>query len=43
VVQADMDVYPSLVAAFEGLSRVVSVQNWVTNGVEGEVQQGKRV
>jgi uncharacterized protein YbjT (DUF2867 family) len=43
VVKADMDDRRSLDAAFEGMSRVFSVQNWTTSGVEGEVRQGKLV
>jgi uncharacterized protein YbjT (DUF2867 family) len=38
-----MDDLLSLEAAFEGMTRVFSVQNWVTNGVDGEIRQGKMV
>lgn len=43
LVQADMEDRSSLEAAFDGIRRVFSVQNWVTGGVEGEVRQGKLV
>lgn len=43
VVQADMEDRPSLDAAFQGLQRVFSVQNWMTSGVDGEIRQGKLV
>lgn len=43
VVQADMDDRASLEAAFDGMTRVFSVQNWATSGVEGEIRQGKHV
>jgi uncharacterized protein YbjT (DUF2867 family) len=43
VVQADMDDRPSLEVVFEGMPRVLSVQNWVTSGIEGETKQGKLV
>lgn len=43
VVRADMDDRPSLEAAFAGMTRVFSVQNWSTSGVEGEIRQGKLV
>jgi len=43
VVQADMDDRYSLDVAFDGIRQVFSVQNWVTNGVEGEIRQGKLV
>lgn len=43
VVQADMDDRLSLEAAFDGVQRVFSVQNWTTSGIEGEIQQGKLV
>ncbi len=43
LVQADMDDRASLEAAFDGIRHVFSVQNWVTNGVEGEERQGKLV
>ncbi len=42
-VQADMDDRASLNAAFAGMTRVFSVQNWTTSGVEGEVRQGELV
>lgn len=41
--QADMGDPASLAAAFSGIKRVFSVQNWMTSGVEGEVRQGKLV
>lgn len=43
LVQADMEDRQSLEAAFDGVQRVFSVQNWVTHGVEGEIRQGKIV
>lgn len=43
VVRADMDDRDSLEAAFMGMARVFSVQNWTTDGVEGEIRQGKIV
>lgn len=43
LVTADMDDRTSLEKAFEGMNRVLSVQNWVISGVEGEVRQGKLV
>lgn len=43
VVFADMEQQDSLEAAFQGIHRVLSVQNWTTSGVEGEARQGKLV
>jgi uncharacterized protein YbjT (DUF2867 family) len=43
VVQADMEDRASLEKAFDSMKRVLSVQNWTTSGVEGEIRQGKRV
>ena len=43
VVQGDMDERDSVGAAFEGVRRVFSVQNWTTSGIEGELRQGKLV
>jgi len=43
VVRADMDERDSVEAAFEGIRKVFSVQNWTTSGVEGELRQGKLV
>lgn len=43
VFQADMEDRDSLESAFYGFRRVLSVQNWVTSGVEGEMRQGKAV
>lgn len=43
VVQADMDDRASLEVAFDGMTRVFSVQNWTTSGVAGEIRQGKLV
>jgi uncharacterized protein YbjT (DUF2867 family) len=43
VVKADMDDRKSLEAAFDGMNRVLSIQNWTVSGVEGEVRQGKLV
>lgn len=43
VVQADMEDRASLEAAFVGITRVFSVQNWTTSGVDGEIRQGKLV
>ncbi|GAB4543037.1 MAG: NmrA/HSCARG family protein [Anaerolineae bacterium] len=43
VAQADMDDPASLEAAFDGMRRVFSVQNWTTSGVAGEIRQGKQV
>lgn len=41
--QADMDDRASLEKVFAGQSRVLSVQNWTTSGVDGEIRQGKLV
>jgi uncharacterized protein YbjT (DUF2867 family) len=41
--QANMTDRSSLAAAFAGMTRVFSVQNWLTSGVEGEIEQGKLV
>ncbi|MCB9445705.1 MAG: NmrA family NAD(P)-binding protein [Ardenticatenaceae bacterium] len=38
-----MDDRASLEAAFDGMTRVFSVQNWTTSGVAGEIRQGKLV
>ena len=43
VIQADMEDRPSLEKAFEGLQRVLSVQNWTKSGIEGEIRQAKLV
>lgn len=43
VVRADMDDRASLDAAFNGMQRVFSVQNWMTSGADGEIRQGKLV
>lgn len=43
VVRADMDDRASLEAAFADMTRVFSVQNWATSGVDGEIRQGKLV
>lgn len=43
VFQADMENRASLEAAFDGIRRVFSVQNWTTSGTDGEVRQGKLV
>jgi len=43
IFQADMDDRASLEAAFDGIRRVFSVQNWTTSGTEGEIRQGKMV
>lgn len=43
VVKADMEDRKSLEAVFDGMKRVVSIQNWTVCGVEGEVRQGKLV
>jgi uncharacterized protein YbjT (DUF2867 family) len=43
LIQADMDDSQSLEAAFDGMKRVLSVQNWTTSGIAGEVRQGKEV
>lgn len=43
VVQGDMDDRGSLERVFEGMTRVFSVQNWATSGVEAEIRQGKLV
>jgi uncharacterized protein YbjT (DUF2867 family) len=43
VVQADMEDRASLKRVFDGMDRVLSVQNWTTSGVEGEMRQGKLV
>lgn len=41
--QADMDDLDSLEEAFDGYKRLFSVQNWATDGVAGEIRQGKNV
>ncbi|MDT8305726.1 MAG: NmrA/HSCARG family protein [Anaerolineae bacterium] len=41
--QADMEDPASLEAAFGGIKRAFSVQNWTTSGVAGEIRQGKLV
>ena len=43
VVRADMDDRPLVEKVFDGMERVLSVQNWTTSGIEGEKQQGKLV
>jgi uncharacterized protein YbjT (DUF2867 family) len=43
LVKADMVDRKSLEAAFEGMKRVLSIQNWTVCGVEGEIRQGKFV
>jgi uncharacterized protein YbjT (DUF2867 family) len=43
VVRGDMEDRRSLEDAFDGICRVLSVQNWVTGGIEGEKRQGKLV
>jgi uncharacterized protein YbjT (DUF2867 family) len=43
VVKADMDDRGSLDKAFDGIRKVLSVQNWNTSGIEGEARQGKLV
>ena len=43
LVKADMDDRNSIDAAFDGIRRVFSVQNWVTSSVDGEVRQGNLV
>lgn len=43
MVQANMTDRTSLAVAFTGMTRVFSVQNWITSGVEGEIEQGKLV
>jgi uncharacterized protein YbjT (DUF2867 family) len=43
IVQADMDDRNSLDAAFTGITKVFSVQNWSESGVDGEIRQGKLV
>jgi NAD(P)-dependent dehydrogenase (short-subunit alcohol dehydrogenase family) len=43
VVQGDMESHTSLEVVYEGISRALSVQNWVTSGVDGEIRQGKLV
>lgn len=43
VVRADMEDRASLEAAFDGMDRVFSVQNWMTSGVDGEIRQAKLV
>ncbi len=43
VVQGDMEDRASLEAAFDGIRRVFSVQNWTISGTEGEIRQGKLV
>ena len=43
VIRADMEERDSVDAAFEGIQRVFSVQNWTTSGIDGELRQGKLV
>jgi len=43
VVQGNLDERESLVRVFDRMTRVLSVQNWVTSGVDGEMRQGKLV
>ncbi len=43
IIQGDMDDRASLERVFDGFQRVLSVQNWTTSGVEGELRQGKLV
>jgi uncharacterized protein YbjT (DUF2867 family) len=43
VVQADMDDPTSLKNAFEGITKVMSVQNWSVSGIDGEIRQAKQV
>jgi uncharacterized protein YbjT (DUF2867 family) len=43
LVQADMADRAALDAALDGMTRVFSVQNWSTSGVDGELQLGKQV
>jgi uncharacterized protein YbjT (DUF2867 family) len=43
LIAADMEDRHSLDAAFDGIKKVFSVQNWTTSGIEGEVRQGKIV
>ncbi|KAA3657355.1 MAG: NAD-dependent epimerase/dehydratase family protein [Chloroflexi bacterium] len=43
LVQADMDDRASLDAAFDGMTRVFSVQSWGISGVDGEIRQGRKV
>ncbi len=43
VVQADMENRASLEAAFDGMTKVFSVQSWGISGIEGEIRQGKLV
>jgi uncharacterized protein YbjT (DUF2867 family) len=43
VIKADMDDRESVEAAFDGMKRVLSIQNWSTSGVDGEIRQGKLV
>ncbi|MBC8504656.1 MAG: NmrA/HSCARG family protein [Anaerolineales bacterium] len=43
VVQGDMDDRDSLEKVFDCMARLLSVQNWTSSGVEGEIRQGKLV
>jgi len=43
VIQADMEDRLSLEKVFDGMEHVLSVQNWTTSGVEGEMRQAKTV
>jgi len=43
IVQGDMEDQDSLQNVFDGIKRVVSVQNWTASGIEGEMRQGKLV
>lgn len=41
--QADMEDRASLQRVFSGQERVLSVQNWATSGIDGDIRQGKLV
>jgi uncharacterized protein YbjT (DUF2867 family) len=43
VMQGDMDDRASLEQVFNGMNRVLSIQNWTISGIEGEIRQGKLV
>ena len=43
VARGDMEDRESLDRLFKGMTRVLSLQNWSTSGVEGEILQGKLV
>jgi uncharacterized protein YbjT (DUF2867 family) len=43
LVQADMEDPITLKNVFQGITNVLSVQNWSVSGIDGEIRQGKQV